>query len=160
MINKFNNPDVRMDVLILSIAFSVTGLNLQLVCSHGVALCFSYSPSDMRQAMARIHRNGQLAQVYWFLIKQVGGYSEVQERTIHAKQAKFHSAQANIPWEIRGSLRELVCFDLAREDWGSLESKYVWVREAPQLRFMKDWRGFWLRRYVISMENTRPQSRL
>lgn len=145
MIAQFNDPKTRLDVLLLNINFNVTGLNLQMACNHGVAICFSYSPSNLRQALKRIHRIGQKKIVYWFLIKQVGGYSEVQERMIHVKLASFLSAQANIPWEIRGELRDIICFELAREEWGTLESKYVWARHAAELRTMVSWSQPWLK---------------
>lgn len=149
MISNFNNPNVRLDVLLLNIMFNVTGLNLQYCCNFGVMGCFSYNPSDQRQALGRNWRIGQKLAVYWTLIRQTGGFSQVQERTVHAKQAQFYSTQANIPWEIRGTLRQIITYELAREQWGTLESKYVWAREADQLAFMHKWNDPWLFRYVF-----------
>lgn len=151
LISKFNDSTVRVNVGIFSLSFNVSGLNLQMACSHGVCLSFYFNPSTMLQAFARIHRIGQLIVVFWWIFKQVGGYHEVQERIIHQKQASFYSVQASIPKEITGELREIVCFELARQSWGTMESKYVVAKYKNDLKHMASWSELWIKRFVPSI---------
>lgn len=125
-----------MDVAILSLVFNVTGLNLQAACNHGVCLSFYFNPSHMRQAFARIHRIWPAQDRVLDDNKADGSYSEIQERTVHVKQARFYAAQADIPPQVLGDLRDIICFELAREEWGTLESTFVWAREAQGMEYM------------------------
>lgn len=150
LIGKFNDPNERVDVAILSVQFYILGLNMHGACHNGVALCFAQNPSVLAQALCRIHRIGQKKIVRWWVFKQVGSYHEVQELNLHTKQAAFNSAQALIPWFINGDLRQILCFELAREMWGTMESKYVWKKCEGEFKTIQDWHRPWLRRYVLS----------
>ncbi|KUI64438.1 hypothetical protein VM1G_11233 [Cytospora mali] len=148
MIANFNNPNTNIDVMILSLSFNVTGMNLQKACHNGICTMYYFNPSQMKQAMARLNRIGQPHIVYWFIIKQLCSYAEMQERTIHTKEVSFYSAQSLIPRWLGDELRTLICFELAREAWGTLESKYVVTKYACLLESVRDWSQPWVRRYA------------
>lgn len=122
IIADFNDPKKRVDVAIFTLGLSLVGVNMHYACHHGMFLSFTDNPASGKQAQGRLVRSGQREIVYWYIIKQVGSYADVQERMIHTKQAQFHKAQALVPGEVTRSLRDIVCYELAREEWGTLES--------------------------------------
>lgn len=87
----------------------------------------------MREAFVCLNRIGQGNIVYWFIIKQAASYADLQERTVHAKEVSFYSAQSLIPRWLGDEVRRIICFELASEAWGILESKYVIFTETDLL---------------------------
>lgn len=122
IIADFNDTKKRGDVAIFTLELSLVGVNMHYTCHHGMFLAFTDNPASGKQVQGRLVRSGQKEIVYWYIIKQVGSYADVQERMVHTKQAQFHKAQALVPNEATRSLRDIICYELAREEWGTLES--------------------------------------
>lgn len=150
LVADFNNPKKRYDVMILSTELNIVGINMQKACSHGVCMSFMWNPSAMMQALCRIYRMGQTKNVYWSLMKQVGSYQELQETLIHDKQAELFTGQVRVPRQIKGKLRSILCYELARETWGTLESKFVYSRFSYSMKSVADYSLTWLKRSVLS----------
>lgn len=148
MIATFNDPNANVDVMLLSLSFNVTGMNLQRACHHGICTMYYFNPSQMKQAMARINRIGQRNVVYWTVIKQLGSYAELQELVIARKDWSFLSAGGLIPKFIGEDLRMVAGYEITRETWGTLESKYVLTKHACEFDSVQQWSADWVRRYA------------
>lgn len=148
MISSFNKPKTNVDVMILSLSFNVTGMNLQRACHHGICTMYYFNPSQMKQAFARLNRIGQERVVFWSIIKQAGSYADIQEFTVQVKEVSFYSAQSLVPIWLGNDIREIICYELAREAWGTLESKFALKRHVNHLESVKDWSANWIRRYA------------
>ncbi|KAL1873053.1 hypothetical protein Daus18300_004196, partial [Diaporthe australafricana] len=148
LVADFNKPNKRCDVMILSTELNNAGINMQKACSHGVCMSFMWNPSALMQALCRIYRVGQIKNVYWSLMKQASSYNELQETVVHDKQAELFSAQVRVPGQIQGMLRSILCYELARETWGTIESKFVFSRFSYLMKSVADYSLPWLKRYA------------
>lgn len=115
MVVDFNNDELEVHAMFLGLSNNITGMNLQKCCKTGVCMMFTFNPSLLLQAMKRIHRVGTKQQVDWEILKLRGSYHELQERNLHVKQAQFINAQSRLSPRLRGEVRDIVCFELARE---------------------------------------------
>lgn len=122
MIRKFNDKSLTVHAMLLSLSMTVTGMNLHAACRLGI-LCFWYfHPSQVRQAIGRIHRYGQTDVVKWFLLKQSGSWNEFQLLMMLVKEAAFIAARLEAHKVVRGQVREILSHELVWEAWGLLES--------------------------------------
>lgn len=115
MVADFNNDELAVHAMFLGLSNNITGMNLQKCCKTGVGMMFTFTPSLLLQAMKRIHRVGTKQRVDWTILKLRGSYQELQERNFHLKQAQFIDAQSRLSQRLRGEVRDIVCFELARE---------------------------------------------
>lgn len=148
MVADFNNDELVIHAMFLGLSNNITGMNLQKCCTTGIALMYTFTPSLLSQAIKRIHRIGTTQPVFWSILKLSGSYHELQERMLHVKQAQFIDTQSQLSDRLQGEVRDILCFELAREIWGTLESKYAWVKHAEDITTIIDFGAAWVPRYA------------
>lgn len=147
---KFNETNSRVDVLLMSMSSNDNGIELQLACHYGICSILHSDPALIRQAFDHLCHVDQEHQVEWYIIKQTGSYSEFQELEMHAKGAKSIDALSVIPHWLGDDIRRMIAFELMREKWGTMESKYVYEKyySLGYLDTLSEWSATWTRRFV------------
>lgn len=148
LIAKFNNADAKVKVLLLSLSVNIADINFEPVCHYGICSMFYNELLQMKQALGCLRHFQQKSLVEWYIIKQTGSYSDIQEQTMHAKQATLYKAASIIPRWLGNDIRRICFFEIARDDWGTMESKYVYEKYHLVLDKVSKWSDNWTRRFA------------
>lgn len=87
LINRFNNGDFPL--FVVQIQAGGVGLNLQKACNTVAFLETSYSPSEINQAIDRVHRMGQTKHVNAYFLTALKSYDNDIMKILLKKQKTF-----------------------------------------------------------------------
>lgn len=146
LLAEFNNPNCPVHALVVSSTMALSGMNMHKACNWGIMIGLQESASRVKQAMARICRLGQEKIVHWFVVIQTASFARVMERTCHTKYMYQISVFSQLPLEITGDLRSIMCFDVAREDFGARRSLYTAFRHHTEIKSVADFEADWVDR--------------
>lgn len=118
-------------------------MKMHRACNWVIMVNLDDSTANTQQSMARLYRVGSEKRVRWIIVIQAAPLARVQERACHTKLVDSLSVTSQLQLEISGDLRAIVCYDVARGEFGAMESKYaVFYSWLASLTFetLKQWK--------------------
>lgn len=148
LLEQFNDVNCNVHSLVVPWTMTLSGLNMHRDCNWGIMVSLYESAAKTRQILARIYRIGSQRTVRWFIVVQTASFARVQERSCHTKLVESLSITGQLPLEITGDLRAIMCYEVAREQFGAVESKYTVSRHSKDIKSVRDYEGVWVKRYA------------
>ncbi|KAG8159684.1 hypothetical protein KVR01_010321 [Diaporthe batatas] len=149
LLEQFNDRKCNVHALIVPWTMKLSGMNMHRACNWGIMVNIDDSAAKTQQIMARLYRIGSEKTVRWFIVIQAASFARVQELFCHTKQVKNLSVTGRLPLEITGDLRAIMCYEVAREQFGAVESKYVAARYYKQLESVEEYEAPWVKRHAV-----------
>lgn len=146
LLASFNDPECHVHALVVPSTMALTGMNMHQSCNWGVMIGVDEVAQKNNQAFARLHRINQSKTVHWFVIVQRSSYSRTQERSCHTKYVDNISLMSDIPMEITGDLRIMMCYEVVREKYGTVISLYAESKHIDKIESVSDYEAPWITR--------------
>ncbi|KAG4263590.1 hypothetical protein FPRO03_09897 [Fusarium proliferatum] len=128
MVREFNNPQNRVEALVLSFQLGGFGLNLHGACHHGIIVEYPDNLPTMLHGFGRLWRMGQEHEVHWdvlYLEKSFDGWADSR---MASKYADILAAEGDIPDLIVGEYRIICGFELIKRYLGQDSNRYPRTR--------------------------------
>jgi len=132
MYAKFNDPDADIDALVLNMAVSAAGLNLQGACTEGIILMEGWNRPLTFQAFGRIWRIGNKWLVTFVMLRVPGTYYDVLEDKANRKYAEQLRNECIMPKHFSSVLlQRLFAYELISQYFGLPFNRFIWVLLPP-----------------------------
>lgn len=132
-IKDFNSPDSNIDVFVLNVNVSSSGLNLHFHCSRAIVACPTWNHNTVIQAIGRVCRIGQKKNVEVRILKvadTIFPYLECRSdlKFVHQVMGQMSSTAVKAPL-----LQMLVGFEIISIIFATHPfNHFSWVAEPPQ----------------------------
>lgn len=115
LLADFNNGSCHAHALVVPATMALSGMNMHGSCNWGIMVGVDETAAKALQAMYRIYRIGQKKTVRWTVVIQAASHSRVLERSCHTRHMQAVAVLSQLPIEITGDLRAIMCYEAARE---------------------------------------------
>ncbi|KAI0185230.1 hypothetical protein EV127DRAFT_515486 [Xylaria flabelliformis] len=109
-IDKFNDPESNVDILLTSMDLSAYGLNLHKACCKGIILQWPWNANHLLQILGRLPRIGQKRFVEWVIFHMPGTIYDKMQTIVWSKYIKQLAVESKIPKELSGVWAELAAY--------------------------------------------------
>lgn len=147
LLGNFNDKHRPVNALVVPSTMTLSGMNMHQACNWGIMVGLDESSAKTKQAFGRIHRIGQTKEVYWFVIIMRGSHQRAQERACHTKEMNTVSVMSPISTDITTDLRTMMCFEVAREQYGAPMSTYTTAAHHDKIKSVADYEQDWVDRF-------------
>lgn len=127
IINKWNDPETDIQVLVTSLAISNSGIDLHKCCSTAIFMCLHYNGANLDHAMGRLIRIGQTRPVEITILKTTGSFMDYQEKSMMDKYVPIRAAEISRSIPLTGIAYMMFCYEHVRESWGQSFNRFAWV---------------------------------
>nr|RBQ99827.1 hypothetical protein FVER53263_09362 [Fusarium verticillioides] len=128
IVSKFNDPDEKIDALVVSFQLDGFGMNLQGACHHGIVVEYPDNIPTLLHGFGRLWRIGQKREVHWDVLYMENSFDGWDETWMVSKYADILAAEGEIPDEIQGEHRVICAFELIKRYLGQDSNRYPRTR--------------------------------
>jgi hypothetical protein len=128
MVRQFNDPENRVDALVVSFQLDGFGLNLQGACHHGIVMEYPKNLPTMLHGFGRLWRMGQEHEVHWDVLYLENSFDGWVETWMASRYADILAAEGEIPDAIEGEYRVICGFELIKQYLGQDSNRYPRTR--------------------------------
>ncbi|RYP77428.1 hypothetical protein DL771_001223 [Monosporascus sp. 5C6A] len=143
IIQAFNNPNSKFQVLLTSIELSAFALNLQWQSCKGMVIQWPWSINHLLQVLGRLIRLGQTRFVEWIIYTVPNTIYDRLEGIIWKKYVRQLAVESSIPRAVTGPLADVAAHSLIQRMFNQTCHRYLWDRDLfgidrPLLRHEED----------------------
>lgn len=149
LLGSFNDKQVLVNALVVPSTMTLSGMNMHQACNWGIMVGMDESSAKVKQAFARLSRIGQTKEVQWDVIVMRGSHMRTQERACHTKEMNTVSVMSPIPIEITEDLRTMMCYEVAREQFGAIMSFYTVSKHNIKITSASSYEEAWVERFSV-----------
>jgi hypothetical protein len=103
-----------VDVFVINMLVAGYGINFHNCCHTGIVIGSNWNQGNTDQVINRLIRLGQTKPVRWYLLRITDSFNSVQEAIAMRKWVRQLCAEGAIPEYIKGNLRLVYAYELAR----------------------------------------------
>lgn len=149
LLGSFNDKAVPVNALVVPSTMMLSGMNMHQACNWGIMIGMDESSAKVKQAFARLSRIGQTKEVFWDVIVMRGSHMRTQERACHTKEMNTISVMSPIPTEITTDVRTMMCYQVAREQFGAVMSFYTVSKHHMKITSANSYEEAWVERFSV-----------
>ncbi|KAI0448461.1 hypothetical protein F5B21DRAFT_497473 [Xylaria acuta] len=132
-IDKFNDPDSDVDILLTSMDLSAYGLNLHKCCCKGIIIQWPWNANHLLQILGRLPRIGQMRFVEWVIFHMAGTIYDKMQTIVWSKYVKQLAVESKISNSLTGVWAEVAAHGKIQELFNLPHNRWLWDRTAFQL---------------------------
>ncbi|KAI1765259.1 hypothetical protein GGR53DRAFT_281151 [Hypoxylon sp. FL1150] len=133
IIEDFNNPRSKVDILLTSMDLSAFGLDLHGSCNKGIVVQWPWSANHLLQMLGRLPRIGQKRHVEWIIYTMPGTLYDRMQAIVWSKYVRQLAVESRIHDTVRGVLADITSYTLLFNLFSMPHHRWLWDRGAFDL---------------------------
>ncbi|KAI0423822.1 hypothetical protein F5Y09DRAFT_354502 [Xylaria sp. FL1042] len=133
LIDKFNDPETDIQILVTSMDLSAYGLNLHKACCKGMVIQWPWNANHLLQILGRLPRIHQQRFVEWVILHMPGTVYDKMQTIVWSKYTKQLAVESKIPDAVTGMWADIAAHGLIHKLFNLPHNRWLWDKKAYSL---------------------------